>query len=170
MARVFIGVGSNEGDRLWNISRAIQALSQTSGVGVANMATIIETKPEGGPVQGPYLNTVVEVETSLDPDSLLEILQNIERLLGRVPCAIRWSARPIDLDLLLYDDRVIQQPRLIVPHPRMHLRIFVLEPLAQLAPDFLHPVLRQPISALAEAVARVSDSCSFVLQSSGENS
>ena len=150
MSRVFIGVGSNEGGRLEHISRAIRALGSTSEVRLVQMATIIETEPIGGPPQGPYLNTVVELETSLAPLDLLRALQDVERRLGRTPSPQRWSPRPIDLDLLLYDDRVIQEPTLCVPHPRMHERRFVLEPLSQLAPDIIHPVLHQSISALLD--------------------
>lgn len=148
MARVFIGIGSNEGDRLRHISDAARTLAAVGGVRVAQMAPIIETAPEGGPPQGPYLNTVVALETSLEPRDLLGILQDIERKLGRKPSSQRWAPRPIDLDLLLYDDRVIQDARLIVPHPRMHERRFVLEPLAQLAPDVLHPLLQQSVRQL----------------------
>lgn len=152
MARVFIGVGSNEGDRLENISTAAQRLGAAPGVRVIQMAAIRETAAVGGPAQGPYLNTVVELDTSRAPRELLNVLQGIEQSLGRAPSQERWGPRPIDLDLLLYDDRVMQEPDLAVPHPRMHERWFVLEPLAQLAPDLVHPVLRRPISSLLERV------------------
>ena len=148
MSRVFIGVGSNEGDRLQHISNAVKALGATAGVAVTQMATITETEPVGGPPQGAYLNTVVELETALDPTELLKTLKAIEQRLGRKPSAERWGPRPIDLDLLLYDDRVIHTPELTVPHPRLHERRFVLEPLAQLAPDIIHPVLKQPMKHL----------------------
>ena len=148
MSRVFIGVGSNEGDRLEHISQAVRALGTVQGVRVVQMATIIETKPVGGPPQGPYLNTVIELETRLEPLVLLDVLQMIERWLGRVPSPERWGPRPMDLDLLLYDDRLMDHPRLVLPHPRLHERAFVLEPLAQLAPELIHPVLRQSMAAL----------------------
>ena len=148
MARVFIGVGSNEGNRLERISQAVRALGTSRGVRVVGMAMMLETDPVGGPPQGPYLNTVVELDTSLAPHDLFKILQALERSLGRQPSAERWAPRPIDLDLLLYDDRVVTSPELTVPHPRMHERRFVLEPLAQLAPDVFHPVLQQPIAQL----------------------
>lgn len=150
MSRVFIGVGSNEGDRLQHLANAIQALAGLRGVRVAQMAMIVESDPVGGPPQGPYLNTAVELETSLAPRALLDHLQAIERRLGRQPSAQRWAPRPIDLDLLLYDDLVLEEPGLCVPHPRMHERRFVLEPLSQLAPDLVHPVLRQPMAALLQ--------------------
>ena len=155
MSRVFIGVGSNEGERLECISKAILALGTTRGIRLVQMATISETEPAGGPPQGPYLNTVVELETSLPPLDLQRLLQEIERRLGRTPSSQRWTSRPIDLDMLLYDDRAIQEPTLCVPHPRLHERRFVLEPLAQLAPDLIHPVLHLSISRL---LTRLPDS------------
>jgi 2-amino-4-hydroxy-6-hydroxymethyldihydropteridine diphosphokinase len=148
MIRVFIGIGSNEGDRLECISRAVRSLAGMPGVRVAQMATIQETEPVGGPPQGPYLNSVVELETDLPPRALLAALQAIERSLGRRPSARRWGPRPIDLDILLYGDRAIEEPGLTIPHPRLAQRRFVLEPLSQLAPDLIHPVLRQSVAAL----------------------
>jgi len=148
--RVFIGVGSNEGNRLACLSAAVQALGETPGLRLIQMAPILETEPVGGPPQGPYLNTVVELETALPPRELLSVLQAIERRLGRRSSPERWTSRPIDLDVLLYGDRVIQKPGLSIPHPRMHERRFVLEPLAQLAPDVVHPVLGLTATALLD--------------------
>jgi len=148
VSRAFIGIGSNQGDRLQNISRAVQFLGATSGLRVIQLATIHETAPVGGPPQGLYLNTVVELQTELPPHELLAALQRIEWLLGRRPSTERWAPRPMDLDLLLYDDRIAQDTEMTIPHPRMHERRFVLEPLAQLAPDLVHPLLREPVRAL----------------------
>jgi 2-amino-4-hydroxy-6-hydroxymethyldihydropteridine diphosphokinase len=153
MSHVFIGVGSNQGDRLEAISKAARALGAARGVRLLQMATVIETEPVGGPPQGSYLNTVLEAETSLRPRELLAALQAIERALGRIPSAERWAPRPIDLDLLLYDDVVMAEPDLAIPHPRLHERLFVLEPLSQLAPGLLHPVLRRSVAALRDALA-----------------
>jgi len=152
MNRVFIGIGSNEGDRLARMSEAVRLLGETDGVRVAQMAMIFETEPRGGPPQEPYLNTVLEIETALEPSALLGVCQEIERRLGRRPSAQRWSPRPIDLDLLLYDERIVEEPGLSIPHPRLHERRFVLAPLAQLAPELIHPTLRQPIRALAASI------------------
>ena len=164
MARVFIGIGANEGDRLAQISRAIEALAQEPGVRVVQIAMIAETEPVGGPPQERYLNTALELDTDLPPRALLEVLQRIERRLGRVPNAVQWGPRPIDLDLLLYADRIIADPDLIVPHPRLHTRLFVLEPLAQLAPKSVHPVLRQTMVQLRDALSGfdVGADCSFL--------
>ena len=150
MSRVFIGVGSNEGDRLATISSAIKQLGRLPGIAVTQMATILETEPVGGPPQGPYLNTVVELDTTLAPRELLAALKRLEQACGRVPSAARWAPRPLDLDLLLYGDQVMRETDLVIPHERMHERRFVLEPLAQLAPNLVHPVLKQTIAQLCE--------------------
>ncbi len=148
MSRAFIGLGSNEGERLECISQAMHMLASVPAVRVVQMAMISETEPVGGPPQGPYLNTVAEIETTLTPRELLKTLQDIERRLGRQPSSQRWAPRPIDLDILLYDDCVIEEPGLSIPHPRMHERLFVLEPLAQLAPEVRHPILHHTIAQL----------------------
>jgi len=146
--QVFIGIGSNQGDRAANISQAVASLGAVDGVRVVQTATVIETEAVGGPPQGPYLNTVVELDTVLAPRELLSALKAIEQQLGRNPESERWGPRPIDLDLLLYSDWVFHTVELTVPHPRLHERMFVLEPLAQLAPDAVHPLLRQSIATL----------------------
>lgn len=148
MVRVFIGLGSNQGDRFEHLSRAMQSLGREPGVRIVAMAAIIETQPVGGPPQGPYLNTVAAFDTTLSPTALLHLLRRIEAHHGRQPSPVRWAPRPLDLDLLLYDARIIDAPALTVPHPRLHERRFVLEPLVQLAPELVHPVLRQSMSAL----------------------
>ena len=150
MSRVFVGVGSNEGERLVHISGALQALGAIEGVRLVQVAPIIETEPLGGPPQGLYLNTVVEIDTALEPFTLLQALQRIEQRGGRRPKAQRWASRPIDLDLLLYGDRVINEPSLMIPHPLLHERYFVLEPLIQIAPRVVHPTLHQSMTALFE--------------------
>lgn len=158
MARVFLGVGSNEGDRLRNISEALRRLSILPGIRIKRLATIIETESVGGPPQGPYLNTVAELETTLPAEKLLVFLQDTERQLGRLPSGPRWGPRPIDLDVLFYDERVIDTPALQVPHPRLHERRFVLEPLAQLQPALIHPVLKQSIKDLLAQLPEIGSS------------
>ncbi|MBI3320184.1 MAG: 2-amino-4-hydroxy-6-hydroxymethyldihydropteridine diphosphokinase [Candidatus Omnitrophica bacterium] len=156
MARVFIGIGSNEGDRLSMISQAVQRLGNHHGIRVVQMALVSETEPVGLSEQPDFLNTVVEIETTLSPHALLSVVKCLEQQLGRVPSSQRWGPRPIDLDILLYDDRVVQEPHLTIPHAQMHQRRFVLEPLAQLAPDAVHPVLKQTIEALLDNLVEVS--------------
>ena len=158
MSRVFIGVGSNEGDRLRHISESVRVLGAVHGVRLVQMATILETEPVGGPPQGPYLNTVAEIDTTLDPHALLTQLQAIERQRGRKPSTERWGPRPIDLDILLYDDRIINDLTLTIPHPRLHERRFVLDPLTQLAANLIHPTLQQSIASLYDHVAALRHS------------
>lgn len=150
MSQVFIGVGSNEGERLEQISKALHILRMTEGIRVVQMASIIETDPVGGPPQDPYLNTAVELETSFTPKALLKRLKEIEKRLYRKRSRKRWGPRPIDLDILLYDDWIVEERNLHIPHPRMHERYFVLFPLAQLAPKMKHPILGETIEALLE--------------------
>lgn len=154
MPQVFIGVGSNEGDRFKEISDALTALAANDAVRLVQVAPIIETEPVGGPAQARFLNTVIEIETRLQPMALLNALKAIEKKQGRDFTAPRWSARPIDLDILLYDSLVLATAELSIPHPRMHERSFVLQPLLQLAPQVIHPVLAKSISQLSEAANR----------------
>lgn len=150
MARAFIGIGSNEGDRLAHISRAVQSLRDTPGIAVTQLALVRETAPVGGPPQGPYLNTAAELDTSLSVEALLAALRRIEQAGGRAPSRLRNAPRPIDLDLLLYDDRVIKTDALEVPHPRLHERRFVLEPLLDLDPTLRHPILGRSMQELLD--------------------
>ena len=150
---MFIGIGSNEGERLSNVSRAAQALAQLPTTRLMQMAPIYETAPVGGPPQGDYLNTVVELDTSLEPRQLLTHLKTLETQLGRCPSDVRWGPRVIDLDILLYDQVVISDPDLIIPHPLLHRRRFVLEPLADVASDFVHPMLHKTVAELLAAAA-----------------
>jgi 2-amino-4-hydroxy-6-hydroxymethyldihydropteridine diphosphokinase len=123
-----VGIGSNLGDREALIRRAAEL------IGATRTSTIIETEPWGDPDQPRFLNAVAEVETTLPARSLLAHLLDVERRLGRERVGRRWGPRTIDLDLLLYGDERIDEPGLVVPHPRLHERAFVLEPLAELDP------------------------------------
>jgi 2-amino-4-hydroxy-6-hydroxymethyldihydropteridine diphosphokinase len=122
-------------------------MRDAAGIAVRRVSTVIETAPVGGPPQGKFLNGVVEIETTLGPRELLRELQGIEDALGRVR-AERWGPRTIDLDILLYGDEVVTEADLMVPHPLMHERAFVLLPLAEIAPRARHPVLRKSIAEL----------------------
>jgi 2-amino-4-hydroxy-6-hydroxymethyldihydropteridine diphosphokinase len=134
----FLGLGSNLGDRLATIGRAVERLAQTTCV-VAQSA-LYETEPVGGPEQGWYVNAALHIETELEPEALLASCLEIERQFGRHRRQ-RWAARTLDIDLLLYADRILATPGLSVPHPRLHERLFVLTPLADVAGDVPHPVL-----------------------------
>ena len=106
MSRVFLGMGSNLGDRLLHLSDAARQIAAIPGVQLQQMASIYETEPVGGPPQEPYLNTVLELDVTCSPRDLLRALQALERTLGRVPTTVRWGPRPIDLDILLFGDLV----------------------------------------------------------------
>lgn len=133
MAKCFIGIGSNLGNREKNIRSAIEFLKKVK-IKVLKESRLISTKPVGGPKQGKFLNAVLKVETKLSPLNLLKTLKAIEEKLGRVE-TIKNGPRTIDLDILLYEDRIIKTPQLTIPHPRMHKRNFVLKPLTEIAPD-----------------------------------
>jgi len=148
----YVSLGSNLGDRAVQLSRALAALAALPATRVAALSPIFETAPVGPPPQGPYLNAVAKLRTSLAPRALLEDLLAIERAAGRVRGGVRNAARTLDLDLLLYGASVIDEPGLRVPHPRLAERPFVLEPLAALAPALRHPELDETISALASRV------------------
>jgi 2-amino-4-hydroxy-6-hydroxymethyldihydropteridine diphosphokinase len=134
----YLGLGSNLGDRLANLQRAVDALRGESGVRVASSSRVWETAPVGGPPQPQYLNAVLRVETDRSPHELLEACRNVEDVLGRVRTE-RWGPRTMDVDILLYDDEAVDAPDLTVPHPRMTERAFVVLPLLELDPDPMLP-------------------------------
>ncbi len=152
MSRAYLALGSNLGDRQAHLDRAVRRLRAEPGVVVRKVSSYYETAPVGGPSgQGAYLNAVVEIETSLDPQRLLHALFEIERSAGRVRAEPN-APRTLDLDILLYDDLVRPSPDPIVPHPRMHERRFVLEPLAEIASTAVHPVLSRSIAELLSSL------------------
>jgi 2-amino-4-hydroxy-6-hydroxymethyldihydropteridine diphosphokinase len=129
----YVGIGANLGDRRQTIRSAAEL------IGARRLSTIIETEPWGVTDQPPFLNAVAELETDLAPRELLARLLRVERELGRVRDGTRWGPRPIDLDLLVYGEETIDEPGLTVPHPYLPERLFVLEPLAELAPALVVP-------------------------------
>ena len=137
--RAFVGLGANLGDRETTIARAVELLSEAEGVEIVAVSSLRETEPWGPVEQPPYLNGAVELETELMPRTLLDVLLAVERSLGRDRSGERWGPRTIDLDLLLYDGVEVDEPGLTVPHPRLHERLFALEPLAELAPGVVVP-------------------------------
>ena len=140
MVRAYVALGSSLGERRANLDAAAEKLSRVEGVELLARSSWYDTAPVGGPPGQPrYLNGVVGIETTLAPRALLEKLLQIEEELGRVRRE-RWHPRTIDCDLVLYDDSVVDEPGLTIPHPRMRERRFVLEPLVEIAPEARDPV------------------------------
>ena len=142
---VYLGLGSNLGDRAANLREALRRLSPLARL--EEVSSLYETVPVGEEEQPPFYNAVCRVVTALEPEALLRHLKEIESAIGRRP-GPRWGPRPIDLDILLYGDRVLEQEDLVIPHPLLAERAFVLVPLAELAPDLAHPVLGKPMREL----------------------
>lgn len=139
----YIGIGSNLGNRAAYINKALSLLDKSPGIKITKISSIIETTALGGPEnQGDHLNGVAQLQCRLSPLQLLMLMQNIETRLERARSG-KWAARTIDLDLLLFGSEIIEHknPDLWVPHPLMHQRLFVMEPLTQIAPELVHPKL-----------------------------
>jgi deoxyguanosine kinase len=154
----YIGLGSNLGDRERTIRAALQMLGGNGSIEVTRVSGLRETAPLGRKEQRDYLNGVAEIRTRLEPPELLGRLKAVEAALGRQPHD-KWASRTIDLDLLLYGNRIVRENGLTVPHPDVHLRAFVLDGLCQLNPDLIHPLLKEPVSELSQRV----DGGNFVL-------
>jgi 3-oxoacyl-[acyl-carrier protein] reductase len=153
VATVYLALGSNLGDPHANLAAAIAAMAARPDMTVRAVADPIRTDPVDCPPDSPpFLNSAACLETSLPPDALLKALKDIETTLGRRH-GVRHSPRPIDLDILLYDDLVLDTPGLVIPHPRLHERRFVLEPLAQIAPDAMHPTRYCTVAQLLASIS-----------------
>src|SRR5918995_6446459 len=137
-AVAFLGLGSNLGDRLTNLQAAVDALQVEPGLRVTASSRVWETVPVGGPPQPDYLNAVIRIETDLSARDLLDTGRRVEARLGRVRTE-RWGARTIDIDVLLFDEETIDESDLVVPHPRLSQRAFVLLPLLEVTPDPILP-------------------------------
>ncbi|MGD0885037.1 MAG: 2-amino-4-hydroxy-6-hydroxymethyldihydropteridine diphosphokinase [Thermodesulfovibrionales bacterium] len=146
MCVAYIGIGSNLGNREKNILRAVAVLSE-AGIVIKERSSLHETEPWGIKDQPKFLNMVLEGETDKEPAQLLEMLKKIERAIGRED-TYRWGPRIIDLDILFYDDLVINEPSLQIPHPHLHERAFVLKPLSEIAPEKIHPVFKKSVREL----------------------
>ena len=139
MARAYVGLGANLGDRAETLTRAIALLAERQEIEVVAVSSFRETDPVGYLDQPRFLNAAVAIETSFAPQALLATLLEVERELGRVRDGPRYGPRTVDLDLLLMDDLVLDEPGLELPHPRLHERVFALEPLAELDPSLAIP-------------------------------
>ena len=146
----YLGLGSNLGDRLKNLADVLELLDRPlEGVSVSRASGIYETEPWGLPRQPKFLNCALEVTTALPPLGLLQKAKEVEAAIGRKP-GPRYGPRVADVDILLYGDLTVEEPDLQIPHPKLHLRAFVLVPLAELAPAFKHPSLADTVRGLAE--------------------
>jgi 2-amino-4-hydroxy-6-hydroxymethyldihydropteridine diphosphokinase len=149
MNKVFLGIGTNLGDREKNLTEAIDKIGQHIGT-VLNASSVYETAPWGFEAENDFLNMVICVETLLTPDQMLQKINLIESTMGRERNQDRYSSRIIDIDILLYNDLVLYEKGLKIPHRLMHERKFVLVPLCELAPDLIHPVLQKSMRLLLE--------------------
>jgi len=149
MTKVYAGLGSNLGNKRENIIRAIDRIDAYGEICVKEKSGFYETAPVGGPPQPEYVNCVIGLETEIEPQALLKEFKKIETELGRKP-GVRWGPRVVDIDILLYGDRIVNGHNLKIPHERMHERVFVLEPLCEISPDIKHPVSGISISELLE--------------------
>jgi len=149
MKKVFLGLGTNMGDRAENLSKAVQCIEIDIG-SVLKTSSIFETEPWGFHSEEQFLNMVVKVETELTPSELMEKILSIEALLGRKRKEKQYVSRIIDIDILLYEDQIIDAENLKIPHPLLHERKFVLEPLCEIEADLVHPVLGKTIKDMLE--------------------
>lgn len=150
MATVYVSLGSNLGDMLQHLRKAIKKIEEVNKISIKKVSSVYESEPVGYKNQRWFLNLVLEIQTSFDPFPLLEHLLAIEDKMGRER-EEKWGPRNIDIDLLLYDNRIVKSDRLTIPHPRMQERRFVLISLTQIAPKLLHPLLKKSVEELLES-------------------
>ncbi len=147
--RAYLGIGSNLGDRESYVNGAMQALRTHDKIRLTRVSELLETAPYGGVEQDDFLNGALEIETLLSPEELLDALHEIENEAGRKR-TLRWGPRTLDLDILFYDRLVYESDRLVIPHPDLENRTFVLRPLSTLAPGYRHPVLEKSVKHLLQ--------------------
>lgn len=145
---VFLGLGSNLGDRQKYLNQAAVALAKVKAIKLVWTSSVYETEPYGKPDQPKFLNAVAEIETSLEPNALFDEVKSIEKQMGR-SSSERWGPREIDIDLLIYDGLVFANDQIKVPHPELEKRRFVLVPLREIAPDLVHPINGMTMTELA---------------------
>jgi 2-amino-4-hydroxy-6-hydroxymethyldihydropteridine diphosphokinase len=156
MKKVFLGIGTNLGNKESNLEQAVARIKEYIGP-VLNSSAIYETEPWGFHAKDEFLNMVVKVETNLTPSGLLGRILMIESLLGRVRGEKQYSSRLIDIDILLFEDMIVNEESLKIPHPLLHERKFVLVPLCEIASEFIHPVLKKSIADLLKICEDQSD-------------
>lgn len=151
MHRIFLSLGSNLGNRENSLKKAIEKLKDNN-IKVIKKSSVIETEPYGFKDQGKFLNLVLEAETDYNPEELLELILRIEEGLGRKR-EEKWGPRVIDIDIIFYNSLIIDEPNLKIPHSDMHNRFFVLKPLSEIAPDYIHPILKKTIKELLKELS-----------------
>lgn len=147
MKTVFLGIGTNLGDREENLKKSLRIISETIGK-ITAVSSVYETEPWGFESGNLFLNMVVQIETKLTPRVLLKRIMMTEAVMGRIREGKEYSSRLIDIDILFYDDIVTDLPELKIPHPRIPERRFVLVPLCELVPNFVHPVLKKTMAQM----------------------
>jgi 2-amino-4-hydroxy-6-hydroxymethyldihydropteridine diphosphokinase len=145
--QAYIGIGSNLGKKKENYLEALARIAKIPGTRIVKESSLYESEPLGEAKEW-YVNGVIQIETELKPDLLLQKCKNIERAMGRKKVRKRWRARVIDLDIILYNNLRLEKGGLKIPHPEMHVRKFVLIPLSEIAPQVVHPVMGMTISEL----------------------
>ena len=151
MATVYLGIGSNIGNREENCAEAARRLNSVGELSVEKSSSLYETKPVGGPEQRDFINGVLEVETDIPSGKFLDTIKAVEKTMGREPAG-KDHPRIIDIDILLYGSEVVETDELVIPHPRMHTRHFVLKGLAEIAPEVVHPVLQKTVRELQDGL------------------
>lgn len=149
MVSAYLSLGSNLGNRLDNLKKALDLLNSHEGIEIKQVSSFYETEPVGYEEQDWFLNSVVEITTTLTPQELLKTVGWVEGELGRVR-TIRWGPRTVDVDILFYGDQLVAEENLEIPHPRIQERAFVLKPLAEIVPDLVHPYYGQTVEELLE--------------------
>lgn len=145
--KAYLGLGSNLGNRMQNMEVAVKFLSSDRNISISRLSRIRETKPYGKLDQADFLNQVIEIETKLSATELLTACQKVEGQLKRKRLE-KWGPRTIDIDILFYGNEIIEQEALRIPHPDLENRSFVMEPLNELSPDFVHPVLKKSVNQI----------------------
>lgn len=148
----YISIGSNIGNSLENCKKAISVLKNTCSIQLSRISKFYKTEPVDYTDQSWFINAVIEIRTSLEPEQLFKTLKSIEKKAGRDENGIRFGPRLLDLDILFFNDETLETPELVIPHPRMHKRRFVLKPICDINPDFVHPVLLKKMKDLLEGL------------------